>query len=92
MDDCSICGSLTSSTVGFVAATRPGLAVISCGPGNAFGFPSPDVVDRWRAAGADIARTDTNGAITVTIDREGALSSDRLAPGLVSWLLRKKRP
>jgi competence protein ComEC len=73
-------GSPTSSSVGFVAATRPGLAVISCGPGNAFGFPSPDVVGRWRAAGADVARTDIDGAITVTIDREGALSIDRLAP------------
>jgi competence protein ComEC len=73
-------GSPTSSTAGFVAATHPGLAVISCGRGNAFGFPSPDVVGRWRAAGADVARTDTHGAITVTIDGDGELSIDRLAP------------
>ncbi len=73
-------GSPTSSTARFVAATHPGLAVISCGRGNSFGFPSPDVVARWRAAGADIARTDTDGAITVTIDAGGALAIDRFAP------------
>jgi len=73
-------GSPTSSTAGFVAATHPGLAVISCGRGNAFGFPSPEVVGRWRAAGADVARTDIDGAITVTIDGDGELAIDRLAP------------
>jgi competence protein ComEC len=73
-------GSPTSSTAGFVAATRPRLAVISCGPANQFGFPSPDVVERWRGAGAEIARTDRDGAITVTIDAGGALAIERFAP------------
>jgi competence protein ComEC len=73
-------GSPTSSTSGFVAATHPRLAVISCGPANAFGFPSPEVVERWSDAGAEIARTDRDGAITVTIDANGALAIDRFAP------------
>jgi hypothetical protein len=73
-------GSPTSSTAGFIAATHPALAVISCGPGNPFGFPAPGVVARWRGAGADVARTDTDGAITVTIDDRGALAIDRFAP------------
>ena len=73
-------GSPTSSTAAFVAAIRPGLAVISCGAANAFGFPSPDVVERWRTAGADIARTDRDGAITVTIDARGALAVRRFVP------------
>jgi len=73
-------GSPTSSTARFVAATHPSLAVISCGRGNSFGFPSPDVVARWRDAGAVIARTDTDGAITVTIDAAGALAIDRFVP------------
>jgi competence protein ComEC len=71
-------GSPTSSTAGFVAATHPALAVISCGAANAFGFPSPQVVERWQAAGADIARTDRDGAITVTIDAGGSLAVERL--------------
>jgi competence protein ComEC len=75
-------GSPTSSTAPLVAATagaaaRPALAVISCGRANRFGFPSPDVVERWRAAGADVARTDTDGTITVTIDANGRLAVDR---------------
>jgi len=73
-------GSPTSSTASFVAATHPGLAVISCGRGNSFGFPSPEVALRWRGAGAEVARTDRDGAITVTIDASGALSIDHFAP------------
>jgi competence protein ComEC len=73
-------GSPTSSTAGFIAATQPSLAVISCGAGNSFGFPSSDVIGRWRAAGAELARTDTDGAITVTIDEAGALAIERFAP------------
>ena len=73
-------GSPTSSTSGFVAATHPGLAVISCGHANAFGFPSPAVVERWQTAGAEVARTDLDGAVRVTIDAEGAISIERFAP------------
>jgi competence protein ComEC len=73
-------GSPTSSSAALIAATRPALAVISCGAANAFGFPSPGVVDRWRAAGAEIARTDRDGAITATIDASGALAIQRFAP------------
>jgi competence protein ComEC len=72
-------GSPTSSTAGFVAATHPRLAVISCGAANAFGFPALEVVERWSAAGAELARTDRDGAITVTIGAEGALEIDRFA-------------
>jgi len=70
-------GSPTSSSESLVAATRPALAVISCGRGNTFGFPAAAVVARWREAGADVARTDTDGAITVIIDAAGNLAVDR---------------
>jgi len=72
-------GSPTSSTAPFVAATHPTLAVISCGRGNHFGFPSPAVIARWRAAGADVARTDEDGAVTLTIDATGGMSVSRFA-------------
>jgi len=72
-------GSPTSSTPGFVAATHPALAVISCGVANAFGFPSPDVVERWRKSGAEVARTDLEGAIEVTISPSGTLAVTRFA-------------
>jgi competence protein ComEC len=73
-------GSPTSSTAALIAATRPAVAVISCGRGNSFGFPSREVLDRWRDAGAEIARTDRDGAITVTIDLHGALAIERFDP------------
>ncbi len=66
-------GSPTSSSPALVAATRPAWAVISLGRGNRFGFPAPQVVARWQAAGAEVLRTDLAGAVTVTIDRAGDL-------------------
>ena len=66
-------GSPTSSSAGLIDATRPALAVISCGRGNAFGFPSRDVLARWQAAGAHIARTDMDGSIAVVVDAAGRL-------------------
>lgn len=70
-------GSPTSSSPAFVEAAAAELAVISCGRGNTFGFPAADVIARWRAAGTDVARTDLEGAITVVVDDEGALSASR---------------
>lgn len=70
-------GSPTSSSPALVSATRPGIAVISCGVGNTFGFPSPNVIERWRASGASIERTDITGAIAVTISARGEISVDR---------------
>ena len=67
-------GSPTSSSAALVAALHPALAVISCGRANTFGFPSPDVLARWRAAGARVARTDKDGTIVVVIDAAGGLT------------------
>lgn len=72
-------GSPTSSSPVFVATTRPALAVISCGVANPFGFPSPEVVERWRAVGARVERTDLSGAITVTVRADGTLRVQRFA-------------
>ncbi len=72
-------GSPTSSSPGFVAVTHPSFAVISCGVANAFHFPSAEVVGRWREVGASVERTDTSGAITVTVSASGAIEADRFA-------------
>lgn len=72
-------GSPTSSSPAFVAATRPGTAVISCGVGNSFGFPSAAVVERWQSVGASVERTDVHGAIAITIAANGELAVDRFA-------------
>jgi competence protein ComEC len=61
-------GSLTSSTEEFVRAVHPNVAVVSAGRANHFGHPVPQVLERYRAAGAEIFRTDQDGAVTVDTD------------------------
>jgi competence protein ComEC len=61
-------GSATSSSMEFLRALRPNIAVISDGRGNPYGHPVPAVVDRYRAVGAAIYRTDLDGAVTVDTD------------------------
>jgi len=61
-------GSLTSSSPEFVAALHPQVAIVSAGRTNHFGHPVPEVLDRYRAAGAEVYRTDQDGAVTVTTD------------------------
>ena len=67
-------GSHTSSSAGFVEATAPKLAVISLGYRNRFHFPAPEVVERYRAQGARIMRTDEDGAIEVDVGPTGTLA------------------
>lgn len=61
-------GSKTSSTAAFVAASHPRLAVISVGLTSIFGHPHKEVVERWRASGADVVTTGKRGTITVKTD------------------------
>jgi competence protein ComEC len=61
-------GSLTSSTREFLDAVRPQVAVVSAGRSNHFGHPVPEVLDRYRAVGAEIFRTDQDGAVMVDTD------------------------
>jgi competence protein ComEC len=61
-------GSLTSSTPAFVGALHPQIAVASAGRANHFGHPVPEVLDRYRALGAEIFRTDQDGAVMVSTD------------------------
>ncbi len=61
-------GSLTSSTPEFVNAIHPTIAVVSAGRANHFGHPVPEVLERYRAAGAEVFRTDRDGAVSVITD------------------------
>jgi competence protein ComEC len=61
-------GSRTSTSQALVDGWRPDIALVSCGRGNSFGHPAPAVLDRLRAVGADVVRTDEDGQITVTSD------------------------
>lgn len=63
-------GSRTSSTVPFVSAAHPALAVISVGQNSMFGHPHREVVERWQAIGAEVLTTGRSGMITVTTNGE----------------------
>lgn len=61
-------GSRTSTSRELLEAWRPQIALISCGRGNPFGHPAPDVIARLEAIGARIYRTDLDGEVTVDSD------------------------
>ncbi len=69
-------GSRSSSTADFVKAVGARYAIISVGQRSIFGHPDQGVVERWRAAGAEVLTTGSSGTITFTTDgREATLST-----------------
>ena len=63
--------SRTSSTEEFIAAVQPRWAVLPVGYRNRFGHPQEDVVERYRASGAQLLRTDKAGAVLVRLEDAG---------------------
>jgi competence protein ComEC len=61
-------GSATSSSRPLLEAAAPDLAVISAGRGNRYGHPHRAVLERYRAVGAHILRTDSDGAVMLRTD------------------------
>jgi competence protein ComEC len=61
-------GSAGSSTPAFVDALDPAAVIFSAGRNNRFGHPHPAIVARYEAAGAEIFRTDRDGAVFVETD------------------------
>jgi competence protein ComEC len=60
-------GSDSSTTLQFLQAVQPIEAVISVGQ-NSFGHPAEEVIERLKAAGARLWRTDESGNIWVVTD------------------------
>lgn len=61
-------GSKGSTSMSFLAAVAPRLAVIQVGADNSFGHPHPDILMRLTAARVEIFRTDRHGRIEVISD------------------------
>jgi len=57
-------GSKTSSTLPFVAATQPHIAIAQTGYRNHYGFPKKEVVKRYQAVGSEVWDT-AYGAVSV---------------------------
>ncbi|HEU0243953.1 MAG TPA: ComEC/Rec2 family competence protein, partial [Candidatus Limnocylindrales bacterium] len=64
-------GSRTATTQAFVDAVRPKVAVASAGAGNTYGHPAKPTLDRLRASGARVYRTDQDGSVAVELADDG---------------------
>ncbi|HPL28708.1 MAG TPA: DNA internalization-related competence protein ComEC/Rec2 [Anaerolineae bacterium] len=63
-------GARTATTLRFLEAVTPQVAVISVGAGNSYGHPTAEVLQRLQAAGAQVLRTDECGDVEVVTDGE----------------------
>ncbi len=61
-------GSRYSSSQAFMEAVSPTWAVISCGEDNSYGHPAAEVLNRLRAMGVQVFRTDEQGSIVAVSD------------------------
>jgi competence protein ComEC len=68
-------GSRTSSTEGFVAASSPRHALVAAGWRNRWGLPRPEVVERYRRAGAAVAVTGDCGALLTRVSTAHGVES-----------------
>lgn len=62
-------GSGTSASVKFLKEVAPEICVISCGENRRLGFPHRITLERLKAIGCRILRTDRDGAIQFTVSR-----------------------
>lgn len=61
-------GSKTATSQAFLDKISPTYVVISAGEGNKYGHPHAEVLNRLRAAGISVFRTDEQGTIVATSD------------------------
>jgi competence protein ComEC len=66
-------GSRSSSDPGLLHATVPELAIATAGAGNRFGFPRPEVKQRYADASIKLLSTDLCGAIRLEVHGAGEL-------------------
>jgi beta-lactamase superfamily II metal-dependent hydrolase len=64
-------GARNGTVSGLIEATRPQVAIISVGAHNAYGHPSPEVVEEWAREGARTLRTDIEGTILILANKDG---------------------
>ncbi len=63
-------GSRSSSSPAFVHAVHPRYAMFTSGYLNRFGHPKDEIVERYRAAGSEILRSDEDGAVSIRMDAQ----------------------
>lgn len=70
-------GSRTSSTVRFMHAVKPQAVIFTAGYLNRFRHPRHEVVERYAAIGANLYRSDHDGAVVLEFRRKGGISVTR---------------
>jgi len=78
-------GSKTSSTLAFLQAVHPKLALIAVGQGNRFGLPNPEVVARYLAQGIALEDSASDGLVRVRLDATGAHVAERTRERLLRF-------
>ena len=78
-------GSATSSSQSFLQRVNPQHAVFTLARNNRWGFPDPAVVERYRAIGTRLYRSDFDGAVTITSSGDGALVRSMRNPPRRIW-------
>lgn len=70
--------SKSSSTLAFLNAVSPKIAMYSAGIGNSYGHPAPQTISALQTIGAAIYGTDQLGTILITVSSDGyQVSSER---------------
>lgn len=73
-------GSRTSTSMPFLRAVSPQLALISAGRRNRYGHPSAVVTERLEKADASILRTDRDGMVRLVFNDNGSMRVERFGP------------
>jgi len=77
-------GSRSSSTRAFVSMLPSDTVIFAAGENNKFGFPHPEVVDRYRESGSRLFTTGKHGAVFLQFDQNGIA-----AP--ITWFWHNRR-
>jgi competence protein ComEC len=63
-------GSMSSSSPAFVNAVHPQYAMFTSGYLNRFGHPKEEIVERYRAVGSELLRSDNDGAVSIAMNAQ----------------------
>ena len=68
-------GSKNASSLAFLSALSPMMAIISVGVGNSYGHPEEETLGRLQSAGCAVMRTDLEGTIQLWMEADGSVLS-----------------
>jgi competence protein ComEC len=68
-------GSNTSSSPAFIERLKPAIAIATASLGNRFGFPHPDIRERYESAGVQFWSTGDCGALRLVLQPDGKVKA-----------------